>query len=82
MAVGIFEGHRAGYEQPGPTDGAFLFCTVTEWAFGPLFDSADDCKEFLEWMERQRPGVDVRTIEAKDLQQLQAAWLVETRRRA
>jgi hypothetical protein len=81
MAVGIFEGHRSGYDSPGPTDGAFLFCTVTEWAFGPLFDCADDCREFLTWLDGQRPGVDVRTIAARELQQLHAMWLLFSRRK-
>lgn len=81
MAIGIFEGKRAGYDEAAVDAGAFLYCTETGWAFGPLFDSADDCKEFLAWIDRDKgEDVDARKLPTKELFDLHARWLVETRR--
>ncbi len=81
MAVGIFEGSRHGYDRDTVDAGAFMYCTVTGWAFGPLFDSADDCKEFMAWVDGQKGAdTDPRTLTTKDLHDLHSRWLVETRR--
>jgi hypothetical protein len=75
----IFVGHQ---DQRETVDvGAFMYCSNTGWAFGPLFDSADDCREFMAWMDRDKGGeVDPRTLQTKELHELHSRWLVETRR--
>jgi len=76
--VMIFTGHQA--DRPEADPGAHLYCSSTGWSFGPLFDSADDCKEFLGWLETEKPGEDARAMGTKDLYSLHARWLVETGR--
>ena len=75
----IFVGHQ--HERPTVDEGAFMYCSCTGWAFGPLFDSADDCKEFLAWLDQERhEDVDPRKLPTTELYQLHSRWLVETRR--
>lgn len=40
MAIRIIEG----------TDYAVLYCSTSMWAFGPVFEDADQAREFLEFV--------------------------------
>lgn len=31
-------------------DGACLYCSVSMWAFGPIFENHDQAQEFLDWL--------------------------------
>lgn len=77
--VVVFVGHQ---DQRDNVDaGAFMYCSCTGWAFGPLFDSADDCREFLTWLDKDRGAdVDPRKLPTKELYELHSRWLVETQR--
>ena len=55
MSVQILEGER----------NACLYCNTTDWAFGPLFEDADQAERFLEWLPD-----DARTYSDKRLEQL------------
>lgn len=33
-----------------PKVGAALYCSTTDWAFGPLFESVEQAEAFLEWV--------------------------------
>lgn len=45
-------------------DKVALFCSTTDQAFGPVFDSESDAKEFLDWLERRGDPRDPRSIHA------------------
>lgn len=30
--------------------GAVLYCSVTDWAFGPIFADRDEAQAFLDWL--------------------------------
>lgn len=49
MAVKILEGTGQGESL-----GAVLFCSTTDWAFGPVFDSAQEAMDFLEFCREPR----------------------------
>lgn len=38
-------------------DGAVLYCSVTMWAFGPVFSGSIEAQEFLDWLGREDPRV-------------------------
>jgi hypothetical protein len=77
--VMVFEGHQA--ERPDVDVGAHMYDSATRWAFGPLFDSADDCKEFMEWTDQQKgQETDLRRLTTLELYELHATWMVVTRR--
>lgn len=77
--VVIHVGHQA--DRPEVDAGAFMYCSYTGWAFGPLFDSADDCREFLGWLDGDKGGeCDPRTLGTTELHDAYTRWLVETRR--
>jgi hypothetical protein len=35
---------------------ACLYCSTTQWAFGPLFESREDAEEFLAWVRSRSAG--------------------------
>lgn len=37
----------------GGGDGACIYDSVTMWAFGPIFEDAEQAEEFLQWLPRQ-----------------------------
>lgn len=34
----------------GDSQGAVLYCSTTMWAFGPVFEDADEAEKFLDWL--------------------------------
>jgi hypothetical protein len=77
--VVIFVGHQDQREEVDA--GAFMYCSATGWCFGPLFDSADDCREFMDWVDKDKgTNVELRQVPTKELYELHSRWLVETRR--
>lgn len=46
-----------------------LVDSVTETAFGPLFDDEDDAADFLDWLPR-----DAREYDAGELARLHSRW--------
>lgn len=79
--VVIFAGQRHGYEPGHGEVGAFMYDSCSGWAFGPLFDSADDCKEFLDWSGAAGGETrDLRQVPTKELYALHVRWLAETGR--
>ena len=57
MSVQILEG----------ASNACLYCNTTDWAFGPLFEDAEQAERFLRWLP-ETP--DVRLYTDKQLEQL------------
>lgn len=77
--VMVFEGHQAGREAVDV--GAVMYCSATGWAFGPLFDSADDCREFMAWVDQDKGAdVELRQLSTRELYELHSRWLIATRR--
>jgi hypothetical protein len=86
MATRIFVGHEQG-EHTLSTEQAFLFDSVTGWAFGPMFredeetgESAEDrAQAFLDWLAETEGSVheygDARQIPPGDLERLYGLWL-------
>lgn len=54
---------------------AVLYCSTTDWAFGPLFDSEDHAMDFLEWLEKTCGDGDARKLTDKQLSANYVAWL-------
>jgi len=48
MGVRIIEG-----DYDGTTSGAVMMDSVTEWAFGPLFDNTEEAELFISWHQRE-----------------------------
>lgn len=48
---------------------AVMYDTVTSWAFGPVFESESDARDFLRWC-----GRDPRTISEAALEKVYADW--------
>ena len=42
-----------------------LYCSTTDWAFGPLFDDDAEAEDFIEWLG----NVDPRLLTDKELEQ-------------
>ena len=57
MSVQILEGDR----------NACLYCNTSDWAFGPLFEDADQAERFLKWLPE---APDVRLYTDKQLEKL------------
>jgi hypothetical protein len=55
-----------------------LYDTVTGWAFGPTFDSADDAEHFRQYAE-QAADCDVRLLTDGYLGELYDAWVLAER---
>ncbi len=36
-------------------DNAVLYCSTSDWAFGPLFDSEEKAQDFLKWLDSYTP---------------------------
>lgn len=49
MSVKILEGTGEGESR-----GAVLFCSTTEWAFGPVFNSSQEAMDFLAFCREPR----------------------------
>lgn len=50
-------------------DNACLYCSVTDMAFGPLFEDEGEAEDFLAWLM-----TDPRKLSANDLIDLVAVW--------
>jgi hypothetical protein len=48
MGIRILEG-----DYDGTTSGAVMMDSVTEWAFGPLFDNGQEAELFILWHSRE-----------------------------
>lgn len=48
MGVRIIEG-----EYDGTASGAVMIDSVTEWAFGPIFDNSEEAELFILWHDRE-----------------------------
>ena len=59
MAVKILEGTGEGESR-----GAVLFCSTTEWAFGPVFNSAQEAMDFLEYCSEPRTLTEAELLDA------------------
>ncbi len=59
MGVRIWEGTLDG----GRREAAGLYCSTTDWAFGPLFDDYEEADAFLEYLP-----CDPRSIKDSDLE--------------
>ena len=57
----------------GREDGAVLYCSTTEWAFGPLFRSSEHAEDFLAWLK----GEDPRSFSNVELSAKFGDWMVE-----
>lgn len=69
MGIRIIEG-----TWDGTRDGAVMTCSTSMWAFGPIFETAEDVEAFLLYAEAR--GVpDVRTLSDDELSDLHAAWV-------
>lgn len=66
MGVRIMEGREY-------TDGAILYCSVTMWAFGPVFEDAYDAQQFLDWLGPDDP----RMFSDPELRSKYEDWLEE-----
>lgn len=69
-------------------DGAVLYCTTSDWAFGPLFRSVEHAVNFLEWLRRHphpyqtipilgpllRHGIDPREFDQSNLETIVSEW--------
>lgn len=59
---------------------ATLFCSTSDWAFGPVFyeeralgkDAAERAEAFLRWLKR-----DAREFDQPDLERKYLAWLAQ-----
>lgn len=51
MGIRIFIGIGDGWER-----GAFLYCSTSGWAFGPMFESSDEAEAFLTWYRGKFPS--------------------------
>lgn len=56
----------------GGEDGAVFYCSTSDWAFGPVFASAEDAEKFQEWLT-----CDPRALSEQDLQARYSDWLKE-----
>jgi hypothetical protein len=55
MGVRILQGDKSH-------DGAVLYCSVSMWAFGPVFEDEDEAQQFLNWLD-----VDPRKLSEPEL---------------
>lgn len=54
---------------------AAIFDSVTGWAFGPVFDTAEDAEDFLKFFDANGIGPDPRAVSAKVLESAFGDWL-------
>lgn len=57
-----------------------LFDSVTDTAFGPIFDSGIEADSFVEFAEDR--GIDVRTLNDDEIQNLFSEWMEDEREKA
>ena len=62
MGVHILVNKEDGYQ--------CLYCSVTMWAFGPIFYENEDAEEFLDWLK----PVDPRSLTDKELENKVYEW--------
>ena len=53
---------------------AYLYDSVTGWAFGPQFEGVQDAASFLTWLG-EGPGTDPRGFSDPELMARYVAWL-------
>lgn len=60
-------------------DKTALYDSVTEWAFGPVFNTEHAADQFLDWLQAQgvRDG-DARSLSTPDLVTLWESYCAET----
>ena len=63
MSVEILEGRHSN---------AVLICNTTDWAFGPVFKSAEHAEDFCTWLP-----MDPRTYDERGLRIMHARWRTE-----
>ena len=54
-------------------DKVALYDSVSDIAFGPVFDSEEDAEKFLEWLAIN-DGRDARELSASEIDRLQYQW--------
>jgi hypothetical protein len=75
-------------------DVACLYCSTSQWAFGPLFESREDAAEFVAWLRSRSAGewakydkfkvddtgrCDPRVLTDRGLEQAVSDWLAARR---
>jgi hypothetical protein len=55
-------------------DAAVLYCSTTDWAFGPVFENAAHAEAFVRWCFRTE-GRDPRSFTDAGLQDAHHRWL-------
>ena len=63
MGIEIIQGSTSGIDGDyldGDTK-AVMFCNTSGWAFGPVFDSAEEALDFLRFCDK-RDGQDLRSL--------------------
>lgn len=73
MAIIIIEGVEWGGQRR-----AVLACTVTDWAFGPLFRSRAEAEAFLAYLA-EHDGRDARAIPDRELETIFVHFVTEVR---
>lgn len=53
-----------------------LFDSVTGWAFGPTFDTAEEVESFLTFVEKETGDSDLRGLPPKETLAIHSAWLI------
>lgn len=54
-----------------------LYCSTSMWAFGPVFEDADQAESFLQWANKH-VGRDLRLLTDEDLSRVHSNWLSST----
>ena len=49
-----------------------LYCSTTDWAFGPIFYDNEETQDFLDWL-----GKDARSLKDNELAHAVANWRIE-----
>ena len=56
-------------------DTAIIYCSTTNWAFGPVFESTEQAEAFIQFCEAMRPGIDLRRFEDYELKEIHLDFL-------
>jgi hypothetical protein len=72
MGIRILEGMYDGSQHA-----AVLVDSVTDTAFGPLFNSSYHAEHFLEWLRENVTSDDARKLSAGELAEAHASWSEE-----
>lgn len=62
MGVRILEGAIDCADAPGQ---AALFCSTSNTAFGPLFHSGDEARDFLDWYAKRPDARELRAVDGR-----------------